>query len=238
MAKAATVVVSDAADPATRVAILERGTALLSMIAAAPGGYLFLTQDEGADIVAEGNAVVTLDPVAPDGLATVVLTDAGKAVVAALPAPAAAASPPPAASPLKIVVRNDLPVPEIVGRSRGRASRYPFDTMQPGESFHIPKTAANPDPAGAIASSLTGARLKYAEEVKDAAGNVVTEKVKVKQYQLGPDGKRVKDADGHFIPTGEVEVDKPKLNFVRDFVAATVGADDPDGEGARIWRSK
>jgi hypothetical protein len=232
MAKAA-VLVSEA--PRSRPA---RGIALLALIAAAPGGYLFLTQDEGADIVSEGNAVVTVDPVAPEGLATVTLTAAG---AAALDAAGLAKGPAPVPTPapaLKIVYRTDIPVPEIVGRSRGRASAYNFDKMVVGESFHLPITPARPDPASAIASSLTGARLKYAVEVKDTAGNVVMEKVKVKTYQIGADGKRVKDAEGHFIPTGEAEVEKPKLEFTRDFVAATVDETDPDGPGARVWRLK
>lgn len=224
-------------ETATRVAIVARGTDLLAMIAAADGGYLFLTQDEGADIVSSGNAVVIIDPVAPDGLATVTLTDAGKAIVEAIP-PVAPAAPVAAAPSLKLVVRNDVPMPVITGRSRGRASQYPFDTMAVGDSFHLPKTETNPDPAGAIASSLTGARLKYAMPVMaDDGVTPVTETVKEATYEKDATGKRVK-VDGHFVKTGEIEVQKPKLNFVRDFVAASVDATDADGVGARVWRSK
>lgn len=235
-AAAAKTTTTDLLNTREPIAIVARGTDLLAMIAAAPGGYLFLTQDEGADIVSSGNAVVIIDPVAPDGLATVTLTDAGKAVLAALP-PVPVGTPPAAAPKLTLVIRNDVPLPVITGRSRGRASQYKFDIMAVGESFWLPKTAANPDPVGSIASSLTGARLKYAVPEKDDAGNPVMETVKEAVYEKGADGKRVK-VDGHFVKTGEIEVQKAKLNFTRDFVAASVDATDPDGEGARVWRSK
>ena len=113
-------------------------------------------------------------------------------------------------------------------------SKYPFDKLEVGQSFHVPATVAVTDPFKAIASSVTGARRRYSEKVV-VDGVVQTETVTVKTFTKDANGKRVK-RDGHYVVTGTETVNREKTRQTRDFLAAAVGADDPNGAGARVWR--
>lgn len=203
-----------------RAPVTARGVELLKLIAAAPNGVLMLTQAEGKDIVDAGQAVVDGNNVSGD-TAGVSLTPAGLAAVAAAP---------------KIAIRSDLAVPAKTRKPK--AVKYPIDQLEVGQSFHIPLTADNTDPAASIQSTISGARAKYAEPLFDADGKPIMETVHTREYEKGPDGKAVKDANGkRIVKTGNT-VERQKTKIVRDFVVATVGANDPDGPGARVWRSQ
>lgn len=217
---------------AKRIAITATGTALLALIAAE--GFLFVTQAEGSQAVIDGNATISAEPVAPDGLTTIVLTDAGKAIVASLPPAVEAAAP--VAKPV-FVLRDDIPIPLDAARN-ARASKYPTESMVAGQSFHIPTTAEMPKPVAAIASTLTALRAKFAvQEVIDGAPQF--HKVKKHTYQMEADGKTFsKDADGKRIVLSTGEVEEPKMVNVRDWTVKPVGATDPDGVGARVFCTK
>lgn len=224
-----------AAAPA-QTAVTLTGVALLAAIASAEGGFLMLTQAEGQDIVNEGFAVVDTSIVDGD-TAAVRLTEAGTAKLAETKDnggnPEATAGTAPAAEAAKSSYDIDDGVPMPTGTvRRGREGGYPFDKLEIGQSFHVAKTADNEDPAARLASSVSGARVKYSEEVPGE-----TETVVKKTYKRGPDGKGyAKDADGKRIVESEETVTVPKLKMTRDFVCKSVGADDPKGEGARVWR--
>lgn len=219
--------------PATpaRAAVTLTGVALLAAIAASETGYLMLTQAEGQEIVNDGFAVVDTSIV--DGeTAAVRLTEAGTAKLAegkeAGTNPEVAA---PAATKASYEIEDNVAMPTGTQR-RGREGGYPFDKLEIGQSFHVAKTAENPDPASRLASSVSGARVKYSEEVPGE-----TETVTVKTYKRGPDGKGyAKDADGKRIVESETTETRPKLKLTRDFVVKSVDASDPKGEGARVWR--
>jgi hypothetical protein len=204
---------------AKRNPISVRGIELLALIAGAEGGSLMLTQDEGAEAVKAGFA--TVDTATTDGdTAAVSLTDAGRA---ALTGNGGVAT--------KFEIEDNVPLPTgTSGNRRGRVAQYPFAMLEVGQSFHVPKTEANPDPANRLASSVTGARDQFAVATGENKDVVVTE------YQRGEDGKYVKDAEGKRIATGTRTESRPVKTLVRDFKVASVGADDPKGEGARVWR--
>lgn len=224
-----------AAAPA-RTAVTLTGVALLAAIASAEGGFLMLTQAEGQDIVNEGFAVVDTSIVEGD-TAAVRLTEAGTAKLAETKDngsnPEATAGTAPAATDAKASYDIDDGVPMPTGTvRRGREGGYPFDKLEIGQSFHVAKSADNEDPAARLASSVSGARVKYSEEVPGE-----TETVTKKTYKRGPDGKGyAKDADGKRIVESEETVTVPKLKLTRDFVCKSVDASDPKGEGARVWR--
>jgi hypothetical protein len=231
MAKAPT----PAAAPA-RTAVTLTGVALLAAIAASENGYMMLTQAEGQDIVNEGFAVVDTSIVEGD-TAAVRLTEAGTAKLAETKDnggnPEATAGTASAADSAKASYDIDDGVPMPTGTvRRGREGGYPFDKLEIGQSFHVAKTADNEDPAARLASSVSGARVKYSEEIPGE-----TETVTKKTYKRGPDGKGyAKDADGKRIVESEETVTVPKLKLTRDFVCKSVDASDPKGEGARVWR--
>lgn len=221
---------------AARTAVTLTGVSLLAAIAASENGYMMLTQAEGQDIVNEGFAVVDTSIVEGD-TAAVRLTEAGTAKLAESKDnggnPEASNGTAPAADAAKASYDIDDGVPMPTGTvRRGREGGYPFDKLEIGQSFHVAKTAENPDPAARLASSVSGARVKYSEEIPGE-----TETVTKKTYKRGPDGKGyAKDADGKRIVESEETVTVPKLKLTRDFVCKSVDASDPKGEGARVWR--
>lgn len=203
-----------------RAAVTARGLELLALIAASEAGFLMLTQDEGAEAVAAGDALIDPSIAAEGETAAVRLTEAGAAKLAA--------SAPPATVP-GIELDTDVPMPG--GRQRkGRSSVYPFDKMEVGNSFHVAKTADNENPADRLASSVSGARAKYSVPTGE------TEIVKVKVYAKGADGKFLKGPDGKRVVSGETTKERPKMTVTRDFAVYTVDASDPKGEGARVFR--
>lgn len=191
-------------------------------IAAAPDGVLMLTQEEGAEVVKAGLATVDQSKTEGDK-AAVSLTEEG-AKVAAENAPASA----PAASAYEI--EDGVAMPTGTNR-KGREGGYPFDKLEIGQSFHVAKSAENPDPASRLASSVSGARVKYSEPVEGE-----TIQVTVKTYKKGDDGKYLKGDDGKRVVDTETTETRPKTRLTRDFACKAVGADDPKGEGARVWR--
>lgn len=229
MAKAPTPAAAPARQPVTLT-----GVALLAAIAAADGGFLMLTQAEGQDIVNSGFAVVDTSIVEGD-TAAVRLTEAGTAELAKQPgngtATETANASAGASDKASYDIDDGVPMPTGTVR-RGREGGYPFDKLEIGQSFHVAKTADNEDPATRLASSVSGARVKYSEVIPGEF-----ETVKVKTYKKGPDGKGyAKDADGKRIVESETEEQRPKTKLLRDFVCKSVDASDPKGEGARVWR--
>jgi len=215
-----------------RQPVTETGIALLACIKASPQGFLMLLQSEGAEIVAAGQAIVSGVPMA-DGTAPVSLTPVGEAILAASPTSERKSR----STVIVGAVRTGIAPPLKAKRgAHTRGSKYPFETMEIGESFHIAATTENPQPLAAIASSITVAREKFAVEVKDETGAPVMETVQVKTYQKGPDDKFVKDANGKRVVLEVKSVRQPKTQITRDFTAAAVDASDPDGVGARVWR--
>lgn len=231
-----------------RTPIAERGLPLLALIAAAANGRLALTQEEGAEIVAAGHAAIDANTNAGEGLASVYLTDAG---IAALDAAAASAqgntegtadagtTAPAAAAPVAtgFKVSKAVPIPTTKAKRKGTGSIYPFDKLEIGDSFHVPKTADRPDPASSLASSVSGARVQFSEIVMGEDGKTpVMEEVTVIEYAKDAHGKFLKDSDGKRVKSGEKKVNREQRRLTRDFLVKSVDGTDPEGEGARVWR--
>ena len=70
-----------------------------------------------------------------------------------------------------------------------------------------------PDPAKSLASAISNAQKRFAEET----GNIVTKTVK--KYEMDENGKRVKDEDGKSVVIGEDQVEVPETRLTRQFVA-------------------
>ena len=110
--------------------------------------------------------------------------------------------------------------------------------MEVGDSFHISASLEDTNPLSSVQSSLTLAREKYSEPVFEADGTTpVMETVTETVYSKDEAGKILKDADGKRIIASKTNVQKQKTKPTRVFVAAAVDASDPEGVGARIWRT-
>lgn len=101
--------------------------------------------------------------------------------------------------------------------NRGGGEKYPFGGLEVGKGFFVAETEKMPDPAKSLASTVSSATARYAEEETDAEGNVVTKMVNVKTYATDEAGKRVKDAEGHFVVESEAEEAKPVMVNTRVF---------------------
>lgn len=231
MASKPKIVLAPSADegntPVERQPVMARGDELLKLIY--NSGGLYLTQDEGAEIVASGDAKVNTDDTQGDA-ALVLLTPQGASKVA--PSDLGRAKP--------VYDIDDYVPPPPAKKNRGgkRGSKYPFDKLEVNKSFHVPVSKDMPNPVSALASSLTGARRKYEVAVLDDKGQPVMETVKVKTYAVDAKGKRVKNREGKFVVTGETTGQKPKMEQTRDFYVVEAAKDDPKGPGARVVRSK
>ena len=95
--------------------------------------------------------------------------------------------------------------------SRGASEKYPFDSLEVGKGFFVAATEKMPEPAKSLASTVSSAQARYAEETGEM------ETVTVKEYEVDENGKRVKGADGHWIITAENEVERPKMQNTRMF---------------------
>lgn len=200
-------------------------TALALLVQAYNEGGVYLTKEAAAEAVAAGNLAPDTSNVKGDTVLCL-LTAQGASLVPKQPAVAS------------IEIDDDVPMPVKERKGGRRGSKYPFEALEVGKSFHVPKTAEMPDPVAALASSLTGARRKFESKVADSTGAPVMEDVKVKTYKLDAKGKREKDATGSWIVAGETTVKKQKTVNTRDFFVIEAKADDKRGAGARVFRSR
>lgn len=96
------------------------------------------------------------------------------------------ASAPAVASNFAIVA--DVAMP---GASRGGRSTetYPFDKLEKGQSFFVAATEAKPNPAKSLASTVTSANERYAEEIPgetrtNRKGNVVPATRQIREFAV------------------------------------------------------
>jgi hypothetical protein len=202
-----------------RQPVTARGAELMAMIANAGDDGLMLTQDEGLDLVNSGYAQV--DTSVTDGdTAKVTLTESGKAALGAS-----------GNSATSYEIEDNVPIPTNTAR-RGRTGGYPFEQLQLNQSFHVAvKADEQPaDVAARLQSSVSGARARFSEPTG------AQETVERKVYQRNADGSFVKDAEGKRVVASTEQVTRPVTRPTREFTVKAVGADDPKGPGARVWR--
>jgi len=67
---------------------------------------------------------------------------------------------------------SDVEMPKSTrGAGAGRQASYPFDSMDKGQSFFVPATAAKPHPAKSLASTVTSANARYSEVIEGTRKN-------------------------------------------------------------------
>lgn len=123
-------------------------------------------------------------------------------------------------APVLTAISAAVPIPAGLGkRGRGGNTLYPFDKLEPGQSFGIKnKTAKN------MASVVSGANKRFMIEKKDANGNTVFKTNEVKH----PDGTVT------HVPSLEAE-----MIAGRTFIAGDVDPKtDPEGASVRVWRKQ
>lgn len=232
-----------AAPAAAAPALVGLSDVLASIYAAqATAGHAMLTEAEGREAVEAGLAEL-VEGVIDGDRAGVRLTQAGMERVMAEAANQGAQTGNDTASgtsgaetvtaPAGGFVIEDY-VPTAQARRGGRGNTiYPFDSLNVNQSFHVPATAENPNPAKSLASTVSSATARYAEVIPGEF-----ETVTLPVYATGPDGKKTKDANGNWIKTGEKTETRPKVKKTRIFSVVAVGDEDPKGKGARVLRTQ
>lgn len=198
--------------------------ATVMSIAGAAEGFVMLTQAEGAEVVKAGLATVDQSKAEGDK-AAVSLTEAGVKLAAEQPTEATSTT----SASSSYEIEDGVALPTSTTR-RGREGGYPFEKLEIGQSFHVAKSDKNPNPVSRLASSVSGARVRFSEKTGEM------ENATVKTYAKNADGSYTKDADGKRVVESTATESREKLRLTRDFVCKAVGAEDPKGEGARVWR--
>lgn len=103
-------------------------------------------------------------------------------------------------------IDDGVPIPSARGGRGG--SVYPFDDLGVGQSFFVPATAERPNPAKSLASTVSSATARFAEEIP---------------------GETVTNRKGNVVP---------KTRETRKFVVRSVDeTKEGRGKGARVWRT-
>lgn len=205
--------------------------------ATAANSFLYMPEGVSLPLVTAGFAEVNSTIKNEAGEYATRATPAGITVAATLPAsqpaPAAAVTDAPKPSATSFTLDDGIALPSARRGGRG-ASVYPFDGMQPGQSFFVANTKEKPNAAKSLASTISSANARYAEELPGQF-----ETVTVTVYALGADGKRVVGADGHWVKTGEKTEQRVKTKQTRLYVVRAVDETAQGrGPGARIWRQQ
>lgn len=202
------------------------------------GGVAYLSQSEGEGLFNAG--FITINTAQPDP------NDASK--VAAYPTEAgakfydenndtsgaAAGSEGDGAKAGGFEIDDNVPLAEKRRGSIGqkRESIYPFDKLGVGQSFHVPVSADMPKPNRTLGSAVSNATKSYAVEDLDANGAKQYDTVNVPVRDAS--GAVLKNPDNSDQTRAEQRV---KMKNTRVFTVRAVGADDPRGEGARVYRT-
>ena len=131
-------------------------------------GYAFVEAATAAEITAAEPTFVLANtafpnPAAPSQIAVkataegIAAYDAHLAEVAATPVLPASDAPKPT-----FMIQDAVPVP-VIRHGGTRESVYPFDALQPGQSFFVPATETCPDPAKKLGSTVSSATKRYKE---------------------------------------------------------------------------
>jgi len=149
-------------------------------------------------------ALIDCAPVDPaTGTAQVRINEAGAAYLANGNAAPVAES----ASNYELISGIELPASKRGAglRGGGAPTKYPFEKMEVGQSFFVPVSAKHPDPVKTLGSTVSSAKLRFAEVVGQKS---------VTRAKRGKGNKLELDAAGNKImETKQVDVRKFTRNF-------------------------
>lgn len=138
------------------------------------GSFVYTSAEAHASALAEGLVEVNPSMTNEAGELATRATAKGIESMNASQTPAAASAP---ASKPQFAIEDGIALAPVTGRGRG-GETYPFDQLQPGQSFFVPNSAEKPNVAKSLASTVSSATRRYAEEIPgetrtDRKGNVV-----------------------------------------------------------------
>lgn len=165
--------------------------ALQAAILASVAGYVFADAESVKPFVAENLVEVNADITNDDGHIAVRLIG-NQSQGEQMPETSQTAAAPVAANKSAFEVETGVSMPATV---RGRTSHmYPFDSLEVGQSFFVPNTAEKPNAAKSLASTVSGATARYAQEVPgetvvNRKGRTVPKTVETRKFVVKADKK-------------------------------------------------
>lgn len=153
-------------------------------------------------LVGHNPQLIEVNPSIPDptdaSKAACRVTEAGKVYLASQQAPAgspqaAVTSQAPQSSAFSILSGVELPKVKRKGGGAGAPVKYPFEAMTIGQSFFVPASDKQPNPAKSLGSTISSANLKYCA-VRDGDQTVTrTKRGDGNKAMVGPDGNNVQE---------------------------------------------
>lgn len=160
--------------------------ALLSLIATATqaGGFHYVSSTDGTPLVDAGLIEVNTGMLDEAGNAAARTTEAGSKMAASnVPATQLAA-----VSSFGLITGAVLPAGRKRGGGGGAPAKYPFESMEIGNSFFVPVSAETPEPVKTMSATVSNWNEKYKVETGETEV--------VKRAKRGEDGKVIKGEDG------------------------------------------
>lgn len=138
------------------------------------GSFVYTSPEAHASALADGLVEVNPTMTNEAGELATRATAKGIESMNASQTPAAAAAPAPKPT---FAIEDGIELAPVTGRGRG-GETYPFDQLKVGQSFFVPNSAEKPNVAKSLASTVSSATRRYAEEIPgqtriDRKGNTV-----------------------------------------------------------------
>lgn len=186
----------------------------------------YITKAEAESLANDPQVIEVNQGMIKDGKAASRATAAGIEMMN-VPAPAE-----PSTSEFALITGAEVPKSKRGGGRGGAPSKYPFEKMEVGMSFFLPKTAERTDPVKSLQSSIAAVNHKYSE----GTGEFET----VERTKRGEGNKAVKDANGNNV---RETVQREKRKAIRKYVVRevkggqTYGTFKPEYDGALVTRT-
>lgn len=209
---------------------------LLLAIASATvnNSFMYVTKEEGMPLLTAGYIQVDTNQLDPSdqNKAAARITEAGTNYLKGLATVNTSVQA--AVEQSNYAIMTNVPIPESKrGNFKGGGApvKYPFASLEIGNSFFVPVSEKTPDPVKTLGSTVSSMNMHYAQET--GATKTVT------RTKRGPDHKALLDAQGNKVTEEKVV---PEYKLTRKFVVRAIKKGDKlgdwvaDSDGALVAR--
>lgn len=197
--------------------------------AIANGSVLRVTQEEGIPLIHQ-NLIEVNEGDIVDGKAAVRLTQEGFNMINVESAPVHSNGAAAVAANYAIISNAALPAAKRGGRG-GAPVQYPFDALEPGQSFFVPVSSKHNNPVKTLGSTVSSANMRYSVETGEMKS--------VERTKRGDGNKAIVDAQGNKIRemvTVPVRKQTRKFSIRPVKAGVTYGGWTAESDGALIAR--
>lgn len=165
------------------------------------GSHVYVSQEQGLPLLQHVPAYIEVNTTVPDP------NDHSKAAARATHAGIELMNGRDTVSPYAIMTNVELPASKRgTGIGVGAPKQYPFDQLEVGHSFFVPKSEKHTDPLKTMGSTVSAANMRFAEDTG--------EKKSVQRAKRGEKNRALLDENGDKIME---TVERPVFRFTRRF---------------------